>query len=61
MLASVSGSAVCIMVGATILKPNLSDDDKKSLAKSAVAILVGGGYHTAIEVLDVAYPGLRLF
>jgi len=61
MLASISGSAVCIMVGATILKPDLDDDDKRSLAKSAVAILVGGGYHTATEVLDVAYPGLRLF
>jgi len=49
------------MIGATILKPNLSDDDERSLAKAAVAFLVGAGYHSVTEVLDVAYPGLRLF
>ncbi|WP_256357857.1 RHS repeat-associated core domain-containing protein [Pseudomonas sp. PDM28] len=61
MLASISGSTSCIMIGATILKPNLSDDDERSLAKAAVAFLVGAGYHSVTEVLDVAYPGLRLF
>ncbi|MNG25134.1 hypothetical protein D3C84_1099450 [compost metagenome] len=61
MLASISGSTSCIMIGATILKPNLSDDDERSLAKSAVAFLVGAGYHSVTEVLGVAYPGLKLF
>jgi RHS repeat-associated protein len=60
MLASISGSTSCIMIGASILKPNLSDDDERSLAKSAVAFLVGAGYHSMTEVLDVAYPGLKL-
>ncbi|WP_256577506.1 RHS repeat-associated core domain-containing protein [Pseudomonas sp. R37(2017)] len=61
MLASISGSTSCIMIGATILKPNLSDDDERSLAKAAVAFLVGAGYHSVTEVLDVAYPGLNLY
>ncbi|WP_223534868.1 RHS repeat domain-containing protein [Pseudomonas sp. GL-B-16] len=61
IIGSVSGSAACIMVGATVLKTNLSEDDKRSLAKSAVAFYVGAGYHSATEVLDVAYPGLKLY
>jgi len=61
IIGSISGSAACIMVGATVLKSNLSEDDRQSLAKSAVAFYVGAGYHSATEVLDVAYPGLKLF
>lgn len=58
LIASISGSTSCIMVASTILMQNMSQNDKFNLAKSAVAFLVGGGYHSATEVLDVAYPGL---
>ncbi|MCP2067690.1 RHS repeat domain-containing protein [Pseudomonas laurylsulfatiphila] len=61
MIASISGSTSCIMVGSSLLAPSMGENDRESLAKSAVAFLVGGGYHSATEVLDVAYPGLRLF
>ena len=58
LIASISGSAACIMVGATLLYPGLNNDDKLSLSKAAIAFLVGGGYHSATEVLNVTYPEL---
>uniref|UniRef100_UPI0036D9999A hypothetical protein n=1 Tax=Photorhabdus sp. RM322S TaxID=3342825 RepID=UPI0036D9999A len=58
LIASISGSTSCIMVSSYILEQTMSQNDKFNLAKSAVAFLVGGGYHSATEILDVAYPGL---
>lgn len=61
LIGAVSGSTSCIMVGSNILYPDMSDKDRQALAKSAVAFLVGGGYHSATEVLDVAYPNLNIY
>ncbi|WP_024618096.1 hypothetical protein [Pseudomonas kilonensis] len=60
LVASISGSTSCILVAADLLVPEMSEDQKKELALAAVGFLVGGGYHSATEVLDVACPGLDL-
>jgi hypothetical protein len=57
LIGAVSGSTSCIMVGAHTLKSDIDDDANRVLAKCAVAFLVGGGYHSATEVIDVACPG----
>ncbi|WP_338806840.1 hypothetical protein V8U11_06230 [Pseudomonas chlororaphis] len=60
LVASISGSTSCILVGADLLVPGMLTNEKKEIAIAAVGFLVGGGYHSATEVLDVAYPGLDL-
>lgn len=60
LVASISGSTSCILVGADLLIPDMSIKERKEIAIAAVGFLVGGGYHSATEVLDVAYPGLDL-
>ncbi|MBJ9697682.1 hypothetical protein [Burkholderia cenocepacia] len=61
LIGAISGSTSCIMVGSNVLHPDMDDEGRKALAKSSVAFLVGGGYHSATEVLDVAYPGLKIY
>lgn len=60
LIGSISGSTSCILVGANMLI-EMNDEDKKALAIAATAFLVGGGYHSATEVLALAYPGLDFF
>ncbi|MBY0446410.1 MAG: hypothetical protein K2Q15_14520, partial [Burkholderiales bacterium] len=60
LVGAISGSTCCIMVAASILFPDLSENEKKDLAIAAVALLVGGGYHSVNEVLSVASPNMNL-
>lgn len=60
LVASISGSASCILVCADLFAPDRSEAQSKALALAAVGFLVGGGYHSATEVLAVAFPGLDL-
>ncbi|MCC8414261.1 hypothetical protein J8V45_15680 [Photorhabdus laumondii] len=60
LIGSVSGSTSCVLVAADILFPDMTMVERKKLAIATFAFLVGGGYHSATEVFDVAYPGLDL-
>ncbi|STQ90211.1 hypothetical protein [Iodobacter fluviatilis] len=60
LIGAISGSTCCIMVAANVLCPDLSENEKNDLAIAAVALLVGGGYHSVNEVLSVASPNMNL-
>jgi hypothetical protein len=61
LVATISGTATCILLCAYSLLGTLTEREKKELAIAAVGQIVGGGYHSITEVLDIAYPGLDLF
>ena len=54
LIASISGSTVCINLASEFMLP---DYDKESVNVAAYSFLVGGGYHSGTEVLDVAKRG----
>ncbi|AUI88017.1 hypothetical protein BS333_16720 [Vibrio azureus] len=51
LIASISGSTVCINLASEFMLPSY---DKESVNVAAYSFLVGGGYHSGTEVLDVA-------
>lgn len=58
LVGAVSGSTSCIMVASELLKKGQIDN--KQLALSASAFLVGGGYHSQAEVMQIACPGMTM-
>jgi len=57
LIGSVSGSTACIFLAADFLENNL---DVKSLSLATAAFLVGGGYHSETEVMDIVMPGYTM-
>jgi hypothetical protein len=58
LIGAISGSTSCIMVGFEILKK--TDLDSINIALSAAGFLVGGGYHSQAEVMEIALPGMTM-
>ena len=58
LVGAISGSTSCIMVASELLKKGQIDN--KQLALSASAFLVGGGYHSQAEVMQIACPEMTM-
>jgi len=60
LLASISGSTADIFIAAEVLDDKLSQSQLDQLTLSAIALIVGGGYHAMHEVINIRSPHLNV-
>ncbi|WP_156491220.1 hypothetical protein [Enterobacter sp. ODB01] len=60
LIGSISGSAACLQTALDILLPYYTLKQRLDLALSCSAMLVGGGYHSDVEVMSVMAPGMSM-
>lgn len=60
LIGSISGSAACLKTALDILLPYYTSKQQLDLALSCSAMLVGGGYHSDVEVMSVMAPGMSM-
>ena len=60
LLASISGSTADIFIAAEVLDDKLNQSQLDQLTLSAIALIVGGGYHAMHEVINIRSPHLNV-
>lgn len=60
LIASISGSTSCIFTAADVLDDKLSQFQLDQITLSAIALLVGGGYHSVHEIINIRSPHINV-
>lgn len=60
LLASISGSTACLFTAADVLDDTLSQSQLDQITLSAIALFVGGGYHSVHEIINIRSPHLNI-
>jgi|GEM_PF-886578 len=56
LIASISGSTTCIFTAADILDDTLTQSQLDQITLAAIALFVGGGYHSVNEIINIRSP-----
>ncbi|WP_157798831.1 hypothetical protein [Serratia marcescens] len=59
LVASISGSTSCIFTAADVLDDKLTQSQLDQITLAAIALFVGGGYHSVHEVINIRSPHLN--
>lgn len=60
LIASISGSTSCIFTAADVLDDKLSQSQLDQITLSAIALFVGGGYHSVHEIINIRSPHINV-
>lgn len=60
LIASISGSTSCIFTAADVLDDKLSQSQIDQITLCAIALFVGGGYHSVHEIINIRSPHLNV-
>lgn len=60
LIASISGSTTCIFTASEVLNDKLSQSQLDQITLSAIALFVGGGYHSVHEIINIRSPHLNV-
>lgn len=59
LIASISGSTSCIFIASDVLDDRLKQSQLDQITLSAIALFVGGGYHSVNEIINIRSPHIN--